>query len=62
LYGPNGVTSLADALDIPLQTWLNFEMGVTMPAHIMLEFLDITRTNPRWLLSNSVRHKICAYA
>jgi hypothetical protein len=51
LYGRNGVVSLANALDIPSQTWLNFEMGVTMPAHIMLEFLDITGTNPRWLLT-----------
>ena len=51
LYGWNGVDSLADALLIPSQTWLNFEMGVTMPAHIMLQFLDVTGTNPRWLLT-----------
>jgi hypothetical protein len=51
LYGGNGADSLADALDIPSQTWLNFEMGVTMPAHIMLKFLDITGTNPHWLLT-----------
>jgi hypothetical protein len=42
---------LANALDIPSQTWLNFEMGVTMPAHIMLKFLDISGTNPHWLLT-----------
>ena len=51
LYGEDGADSLADALDIPSQTWLNFEMGVTMPAHVMLKFLDITGTNPHWLLT-----------
>jgi hypothetical protein len=51
LYGGNGAASLASALEIPLRTWLNYEIGVTMPADIMLKFLDITGTNPHWLLT-----------
>jgi len=43
--------ALAEYLNIPLATWLNYEQGVAMPADIMLEFLEVTGANPRWLLS-----------
>ncbi len=51
LYGEYGTDTLATALKIPSQTWCNYERGVTMPADIMLEFLNITGTDPHWLLT-----------
>ncbi len=49
LYGENGLEDLARALGIPAQTWLNYECGVTMPAVLMLKFIEVTGTNPHWL-------------
>jgi hypothetical protein len=51
LYGENGVAALAAALDLPEQTWLNYERGVMMPADILLEFIDLTGADPHWLLT-----------
>jgi hypothetical protein len=51
LYGEGGVAVLAAALDLPEQTWLNYERGVTMPADTLLEFLDLTGADPHWLLT-----------
>jgi hypothetical protein len=51
LYGENGITVLAEPLNVPAATWLNYERAVTMPADIMLEFLDIIGTDPHWLLT-----------
>ena len=51
LYGEYGTESLAHALNLPEQTWRNFERGVTMPAEIMLKFLDLTETDPHWMLT-----------
>ncbi len=53
LYGENGIEALALALDIPVQTWLNYERGVTVPAEVLLEFLEITGTDPHWLLTGN---------
>jgi hypothetical protein len=49
LYGEQGAHALARALSLPLQTWLNYERGVTVPADVLLEFLEITRADPHWL-------------
>ena len=51
LYGENGIEALALALNIPVQTWLNYERGITMPAEVLLEFLEVTGTDPHWLLT-----------
>jgi hypothetical protein len=50
LYGEFGLETLARALEVPEQTWRNYER-VTMPAHILLKFLDITGSDPNWLLT-----------
>jgi len=42
---------LADSLGLPLRTWLNYEAGIVMPATVLLEFIDVTSANPRWLLT-----------
>ena len=51
LYGEYGSQFLADALEIPLQTWLNYESGVVMPAEIVLQLLVMASVNPYWLLT-----------
>ncbi len=49
LYGENGLDALAGALRVPAQTWLNYERGVTMPAEVLLDFLEVTGVDPHWL-------------
>jgi hypothetical protein len=51
LYGEEGLKYLARALGVPTQTWRNYERGVKMPARVLLEFIDLTGANPRWLLT-----------
>jgi len=49
LYGEDRIENLARALRVPTQTWLNYERGITMPAVVLLKFLEITGANPHWL-------------
>jgi hypothetical protein len=51
LYGEYGAQFLADALEIQLETWLNYESGVTMSAHVVLKLIDVARVSPHWLLT-----------
>ena len=51
LYGEDGVENLAQALGVPAQTWRNYERGITMPAELLLEFLQLTDADPNWLLT-----------
>ncbi len=51
LYGEPGVQFLADALEIPPQTWLNYEAAVTMPADVVLKLIVTVRVNPNCLLT-----------
>ena len=51
LYGEQGVEALAETLRIPAKTLRNYERGLTMPAALMLEFLDVTAADPHWLLT-----------
>ena len=51
LCGEHGPQFLADALKVPVQTWLNYESGVTAPALVVLKLIDIARVNPHWLLT-----------
>ena len=51
LYGEDGGQFLADALEIRLQTWLNYESGVVAPAYVVLQLLVMARINPDWLLT-----------
>ncbi len=50
LYGLEGVPDLAAELGIPSQTWANYELGMAIPAEVLLLFLEVTFTNPLWLL------------
>jgi len=51
LYGENGGPLLAQALSIPFRTWVNYENGCTIPAPSILRFIEVTKTNPHWLLT-----------
>jgi hypothetical protein len=50
LFGDGGARLMAAALGLPLRTWQNYEQGVTIPAEVMLRFLEVTDASPRWLL------------
>jgi hypothetical protein len=51
LFGEHGGPELARRLDLPARTWYNYETGVTVPAEVMLSFIDQTGVNPAWLLN-----------
>ncbi len=51
LYGEHGGPELARRLNLPARTWYNYETGVTVPAEVLLSFIDQTGTSPVWLLS-----------
>jgi hypothetical protein len=51
LFGEHGGPELARRLGLPARTWYNYETGVTVPAEVLLGFIDQTGANPLWLLS-----------
>jgi hypothetical protein len=51
LYGVHGGPMLAEMLHIPFRTWMNYEAGCTIPAQIILRFIEVTRADPHWLLT-----------
>jgi hypothetical protein len=51
LYGDRGAARLAEDLDLPARTWLNYESGVVIPATVILRFIDLTGASPLWLLT-----------
>ncbi len=51
LFGSNGGPLLAEALHVPFREWLDYEQGETIPAQVLLRFLELTEANPRWLLT-----------
>jgi hypothetical protein len=50
-FGEKGTAALSQAMNIPAQTWEHFENGVTIPALIILAFIEITGVEPHWLLT-----------
>jgi hypothetical protein len=51
LYGERGAPRLAEDLELPTRTWLNYESGVVIPATVILRFIHLTGASPRWLLT-----------
>ncbi len=51
LYGAHGGPLIAQALQVPFRTWLNYESGCTIPAPSILRFIELTGANPHWLLT-----------
>ena len=50
-FGEQGATLLATALQIPSRTWLNYEQGATIPALVLLGFIEVTEADPHWLFT-----------
>lgn len=64
LYGDDGADHIAKDLGVPLQTWLNYERGVSMPAATLLELLVLSDVDPNWLLTgegNRLRPEIFSF-
>ena len=58
-FGNDGTATVAKAMNIPTRTWENFENGVTIPAWILLQFIEITGVQPYWLLTgNGERYRV----
>lgn len=51
LFGEHGGPEMARRLNLPARTWYNYETGVTVPAEVLLGFIDQTGANPVWLLN-----------
>ncbi len=51
IFGEHGGPELARRLNLPARTWYNYETGVTVPAEVLLGFIEQTGANPTWLLS-----------
>jgi hypothetical protein len=47
----DGAQLLAEHLQIPVRTWLNYEAGVMVPAEIVLRVIALADVNPQWLLT-----------
>jgi hypothetical protein len=53
VFGENGAPLLADILHLPLRTWMHYEAGCTIPAHVILGFIEATHAEPHWLLTGN---------
>ena len=51
IFGEHGGPELSRRLDLPARTWYNYETGVTVPAEILLGFIEQTGASPTWLLN-----------
>jgi hypothetical protein len=51
LFGDRGGPELARRLNLPPRTWYNYETGVTVPAEVLLAFIDQTGVNPTYLIA-----------
>jgi hypothetical protein len=51
IFGDKGGPELARRLDLPVRTWYGYETGVTVPAEVLLGFIEQTGTNPMFVLA-----------
>jgi hypothetical protein len=51
LYGEHGGPLLAEALGIPFRSWHEYEEGAAIPDKVILRFIEVTQTDPHWLLT-----------
>jgi SOS-response transcriptional repressor LexA len=51
LFGDHGGPELARRLNLPARTWYNYETGVTVPAEVLLGFIEQTGANPMFLIT-----------
>src|SRR5271163_4203408 len=53
LFGEQGAPILAEALQLSSRTVLNYESGCAIPSRVLLRFLEVTGTEPHWLLTGT---------
>jgi hypothetical protein len=53
LFGERGGPELARRLNLPARTWYNYETGVSLPAEVLLAFIERTGANPWWVLTGA---------
>ncbi len=41
---------MARRLDLPVRTYYLYESGVSIPAEVLLQIIDLTGARPAWLL------------
>jgi hypothetical protein len=51
LFGENGGPLLAQEVGVSFRAWMNYEDGCTIPAQVILRFIEVTDANPHWLLT-----------
>ncbi len=51
LFGEHGGPLLANEVGVPFRTWMNYEDGFTIPAQVILRFIEVTGADPHWLLT-----------
>lgn len=49
LFGERGGPEMSRRLNLPVRTWYNYEAGVTVPAEVLLRFVELTGVEPLWL-------------
>jgi hypothetical protein len=50
-FGESGLGEFAREVGVPTRTWYSYESGVTVPAEVILRFVELTWVHPTWLLS-----------
>ena len=60
MYGENGGPLLAEPLEIPAQTWANYESGVNISGYVLLRFIAVTGVEPHWLLTGESQRDLAA--
>jgi hypothetical protein len=51
MYGEHGGPLLAEALGIPVRTWVRYESGAPIPGLVLLRFIAVAGVEPLWLLT-----------
>jgi hypothetical protein len=55
LFGEHGAPELAERLGISTRSWLGFEAGRSVPAHVLVRLVEVTTVDSIWLLSGRGR-------
>jgi hypothetical protein len=53
LFGDKGGPELARRLDLPGRTWYGYETGTTVPAEVLLGFIEQTGATPMFVLAGT---------
>jgi hypothetical protein len=53
LFGDHGGPELARRLELPARTWYGYEAGSTLPADVLLRFVELTWANPMFVLAGT---------